>query len=168
MKILKIIILGIVFIISTEIGFLKAKSYKKRLNELNKIECSLNLFRTKIQYTNETIRDIFFQISHIIFSDKDNIFINTINCLNGNSLFEAWNYSISKDLYLSDLDKEILLVFGKNLGKLDKRGQECQLSETNELIKKQIKNAEIDLNKNDKLFKSLGSIGGAILILIFI
>ena len=79
MIIIKYICLILIFITSSKIGFIKSKGFKKRVEELNKIEISFNLFKTKIEYTNDVIEDIFKQISSIIYNDRTNIFLNTID-----------------------------------------------------------------------------------------
>ncbi len=168
MIIIKYICLICIFLTSSKIGFIKSKNLKKRVEELNKIESSFNLFKTKIEYTNDVIEDIFNQISSIIYSNRTNIFFNTINKKENKKLFESWSSSLEENLYLKEDDKELLKIFGKNLGKLDKKGQVFQLDEIISLIKKQIQKAEEDVKKNEKMYKSLGSIIGAIIVIILI
>lgn len=168
MIIIKYICLILIFLTSSKIGFIKSKGLKKRVEELNKIESSFNLFKTKIEYTNDVIEDIFKQISSIIYNDKTNIFFNTIDKKDNKKLFESWSISLEENLYLKEDDKELLKIFGKNLGKLDKKGQVFQLDEIISLIKKQIQNAEEEVKKNEKMYKSLGSIIGAIIVIIMI
>lgn len=168
MIIIKYICLILIFLTSSKIGFIKSKNLKKRVEELNKIESSFNLFKTKIEYTNDVIEDIFKQISSIIYNNKANIFLNTINKKDNKKLFESWSTSLEENLYLKEDDKELLKIFGKNLGKLDKKGQVFQLDEIISLIKKQIQKAEEEVKKNEKMYKSLGSIIGAIIVIILI
>ena len=168
MIIIKYICLILIFITSSKIGFIKSKGFKKRVEELNKIEISFNLFKTKIEYTNDVIEDIFKQISSIIYNDRTNIFLNTIDKKDNKKLFESWSISLEENLYLKEDDKELLKIFGKNLGKLDKKGQVFQLDEAISLIKKQIQNAEEEVKKNEKMYKSLGTIIGAVIVIILI
>lgn len=168
MIIVKYICLIFIFLTSSQIGLIKSQNFKKRVEELNKIESSFNLFKTKIEYTNDVIEDIFSQISLIIYSNRTNIFFNTINKKENKKLFESWSSSLEENLYLKEDDKELLKIFGKNLGKLDKKGQVFQLDEIISLIKKQIQKAEEDVKKNEKMYKSLGSIIGAIIVIILI
>ena len=168
MIIVKYICLIFIFLTSSQIGLIKSQNFKKRVEELNKIESSFNLFKTKIEYTNDVIEDIFSQISLIIYSNRTNIFFNTINKKENKKLFESWSSSLEENLNLNEDDKELLKIFGKNLGKLDKKGQVFQLDEIISLIKKQIQKAEEDVKKNEKMYKSLGSIIGAIIVIILI
>lgn len=168
MIIIKYICLILIFIITSKIGFIKAKSLKNRVDELNKIESSFNLFKTKIEFTNDIIEEIFKQISVVIYNNKSNLFLETINKPNKRNLLENWNISLEDNNYLKEDDKEILRIFGKNLGKLDKKGQVSQLKETINLIKKQTQYAEKEVLKNEKMYKSLGSIIGAVIVIILI
>ena len=121
MIILKLICLFLIFFISMKIGFIMANTYKLRLNSLENIKTSLNLFKTKIEYTNDTVTQVFNQISKIIYEDKDNIFKNVITNLEKDELYENWQKSLLNEEILKEDDKQILKLFGKNLGKLDKK-----------------------------------------------
>lgn len=121
MIILKSICLFLIFFISMQIGFDRANKYKLRLNNLENIKMSLNLFKTKIEYTNDTIVQVFNQISKIIYEDRENIFKNTIINLEKDKLYDKWKKSLIKEKTLKEDDKQILKIFGKNLGKLDKK-----------------------------------------------
>ena len=111
MIIIKIICLFLIFFISTQIGFQKANTYKTR---------EKNLIKLKIEYSNETIKEIFNQISKIIYEEKENIFLHTITNLEKDKLFENWYIYLQNEKILKEDDKEILKIFGKNLGKLDR------------------------------------------------
>ena len=121
MIILKLICLFLIFFISMKIGFIMANTYKLRLNSLENIKTSLNLFKTKIEYTNDTVIQVFNQISKIIYEDKENIFKNTISNLEKDKLYENWQNCLLNEKTLKEDDKQILKIFGKNLGKLDKK-----------------------------------------------
>ena len=121
MIILKLICLFLIFFISMKIGFILANRYKLRLNSLENIKTSLNLFKTKIEYTNDTVAQVFNQISKIIYEDKENIFKSTITNLEKDQLYENWKNCLLNEKILKEDDKQILKIFGKNLGKLDKK-----------------------------------------------
>jgi len=104
-----------------KIGFAIANRYKLRLNNLENIKTSLKLFKTKIEYTNDRIIEVFNQISKIIYEDKDNIFKNVVTNLEKDELYENWQKSLLNEEILKEDDKQILRLFGKNLGKLDKK-----------------------------------------------
>ena len=51
-------------------------------------------------------------------------------------------------------------MFGKLLGKTDKKGQISEIDLSLNFIEKQIQKAEVEKNKNAKLYKSLGVLIG--------
>jgi stage III sporulation protein AB len=103
-------------LISSYLGILKAKTFECREENLKKINNSLNMLKSKIEFTHEPLGDIFKDISKVIYSDKDNIFIN-VNSRN-NQFFESWCESVEKiDNSFTKEDKEIIKTFGKQLRK---------------------------------------------------
>ena len=57
-------------------------------------------------------------------------------------------------------DKNAIKALGKLLGKTDKTGQIREITLVESLIKAQIEKAEIEKNKNVKLYKTLGTVSG--------
>ena len=166
--ILKFIISILIIYICTYIGIYKAKTYEQREKELKKIKNSLAFFKSKIEFTYEPIEEVFNGISKSIYIHKDNIFKNTINKLNETDLNTSWNTAVEEAIYFNKEDKEVLKMFGKLLGKTDKKGQIGEIEITMEFIEKQIDTAELEKNKNSKLYKSLGILCGLGIVIIFI
>lgn len=161
MGILKIIILTLIASSCSYIGILKSKTFENRVKNLIKISEALNMFKTKIEFTYEPIKEIFTEISNIIYQNKENIFMNTIQNIKEKNVSLSWIEAIemSKEDFLNE-DKEVLKTMGKLLGKTDKTGQVSQILLTENLLEKQIEKAEIEKNKNTKLYKTLGTVLG--------
>ena len=70
----KIIIYTFIFLTSSLIGMLLSKKYVNRVNELNEFKNALNIFKTKIRYTYDTIPDIFSEISKNVHPNVGYIF----------------------------------------------------------------------------------------------
>lgn len=158
-----IILKGITLIgiasICTYIGILKAKTYENRVIELNKFQNALVMFKSKIEFTYEPLKNIFEDISNVIYSNKNNIFLMTMQ--KDESIYEAWSESIDEDISnLNKEDKEIIKMLGKLLGKTDIKGQVNEIALTQGLIEKQIEKAELEKNKNVKLYKTMGIVLG--------
>ena len=170
MQILKNIILILILIVCTYIGIDKAKSFKKREMELKRIKNSLNIFKTKINYTYETIGEIFKEISKLEYKDEKNIFLETINFLEKkNDLTLSWDQAVIKcNNYLNEEDKEILKMLGKTLGKTDKEGQISEIELVSNFLNKQISIAEEVRIKNEKLYRTLGITIGLTIVIVFI
>ena len=171
MNFIKYILIFFVFIISTMIGNLYSKKYSNRLNELEKIKNILNVFKAKIKFTCVPIQDIFSQL----YSDnQDNIgeIFKQVNIyMNNNSAQESWGKALeeAKDkTNLSNEDIAALKTLGKMLGNTDIDGQVSQIELTENLLTKQIENAQEEKKKNLKLYKTLGVATGLTIAIILI
>lgn len=167
MVIVKFLNLFLIGFICFYLGEVKAKSYKNRVLELNKFQNSLVMFKSKLEFTYETIKEVFTDISQVIYENKNNIFIDTLN--NDKEIYISWNEAIdnAKNDFTVE-DKEIMKMFGKLLGKTDIKGQLCQIELTQKLIEKQIEKAEFEKNKNSKLYKTIGIISGIAICIILV
>ena len=159
MIVIKLInLIGIVLICSY-IGILKAKTFEKRVVELNKFQNALVMFKSKIEFTYEPIKNIFEEISKIIYKNDENIFLLSIQ--NDKEINSSWCEAIDKiNNNLNIEDKEIIKMFGKLLGKTDIKGQVNEITLTQNLVEKQIQKAEFEKNKNVKLYKTMGIVLG--------
>ncbi len=159
MLILKYLLLGTILFSCSYIGILKAKTFENRVKELNKFQNALLMFKSKIEFTYEPIKNIFEEISKIIYKNDENIFLNSIN-IDGN-ITMAWNKAIENlKNDFNDEDKEMIKMFGKLLGKVDLVGQVNEIDLTMKLIEKQIEKAEAERNQNTKLYKTMGIVLG--------
>lgn len=159
-------LIGIIAICSY-LGIIKAKTFENRVKELNKFKSSLIMFKTKIEFTHEPIKNIFEEISKVIYRDKENIFLYTIE--NSIDICNSWNNSadkLKKDFTKEDI--EIIKMLGKLLGKTDINGQVNEIELTKSLIEKQIEKAELEKDKNSKLYKTMGVICGVGICIILI
>lgn len=167
MLIIKLIISVLIVYICTYLGIYKAKSYEIREKELKKLKNAFSFFRSKIEFTYEPIKDIFMQISKVIYDSKNNVFFKYVEYLENKTAENAWIMAVENGTYnIKKEDKEILKMFGKLLGKTDKNGQISEIELTQEFLEKQIENAEFEKDKNSKLYKSLGTLLGIGIIII--
>ena len=111
----KFCILGTIFGICSYLGFSKSKTLEKRVLELLKFENSLVMFKSKLQFTYEPIKNIFEEISKVIYNNEENIFLYTVN---GNqNIYESWCNGVQKNNYLNKEDKEVIKMMGKLMRK---------------------------------------------------
>ena len=158
--IIKLVILALILLICTQIGILKAKMYDNRVIALKKFKNSLEMLKSKIEFTYEPIKDIFEEISKIIFSDKENVFSSTVELMNKNGVNESWCMAVENDSNFNLEDKSTIKMFGKLLGRTDKAGQINEINVTSKLVDRLIEKAESEKAKNYKLFKTLGVVVG--------
>ena len=155
---LKVLNLGAIFFICFYIGCYKAKLCGERIKELQKFLNGIAMFKNKVEFTYEPINHIFFDISKVIYENKENIFKEIQN--NKKDINILWDEETDKINNINNEDKEIIKMFGKLLGKTDIKGQLGQIELATKLIEKQIEKAEIEKNKNFKVYKAMGMITG--------
>ena len=167
MILVKLSIFILIIMITTRLGFLKVNLFKTRLEELQKFKSALAFMKTKIEFTYDPIKNIFEDISAVVYENKENVFSSIKQ--NTNDFFKEWEKGILiyKDV-LKKEDIQIIRNFGKILGKTDKNGQISEIDLCAQLIDKQIKDAEKILLKNEKLYKTLGVTSGISICIILI
>ena len=150
-------LIGIIAICSY-IGILKSKSFENRVIELSKFQSALVMFESKLKFTYEPIKNIFEEISNVIYKNESNIFFFTSK--EEKDINKACCENASNILFLNNSDKEVIKTMGKLLGKTDIEGQLSEISLGLDLINKQLVDAEYERNKNSKLYKTMGVILG--------
>ena len=167
MLILKIIVYSVIFLTSSLIGILISKKYLNRVNELIEFKNALNLFKTKIRYTYEPIPEIFREISTTTNSNIGNVFKLAANKMNLLTAGEAWGMALKmEDLNINDEDRNVLNNLSKLLGKTDVQGQVSQIEITQNFLDEQIKKAELNRIKNEKMYRTLGMVIGLAIVIV--
>ena len=166
MQIIKYLMLFLILLSSSLIGRFLSKRYVYRLQELEEIQNCLNIFKSKIKFTYEPIPEIFKEISLNASKNISNIFDIAIKNMEKDNANIAWEKSV--DECVTNLNKEVLKTLSKLLGQTDSEGQISQIEITQNFIDVQIKNAQEEKQKNEKLYSRLGTtIGLAIVIILF-
>ena len=169
MLIIRIFIYSAIFLTCSIIGLLKSKKYVYRVNELREFKNALNIFKAKINFTYEPIPEIFEQISENSTSNIGGVFKKASYNMNFKSAGEAWNTAMETDiLNINTEDRNILKDLGKLLGKTDLKGQVNQIELTSSFLDDQIKKAEMEREKNEKMYRTLGMILGLGIVIILI
>lgn len=167
MQIIKYIILFLILIVSSVIGRMLSKKYVHRLEELEEMKSALNILKTKIKFTYEPIPEIFEEISKTSMKNIGNIFKRAKEKMNRKTANEAWEEAvIETESNLKADDKNILKTLSKLLGQTDMEGQISQIEITEKFLDTQIKEAEEEKRKNEKLYTRLGTIMGMALVIV--
>lgn len=172
MLFIRYLFLVLILSCSTSIGFLLSKRFADRLNELNTISNLTNTLQNKIRFTRMPLKEIFEELAEY----QDNLEISDLfrkiaKKMEKMKTSDAWVDAIDEkklcfNLSLKDLN--LIKTLGNTLGKTDIDGQMSEIEQFNTLLKIQIKEAEHEKNKNEKMYRSLGTIVGlAIVILLF-
>lgn len=166
---IKCIIYILIFSSSTYIGILISKQYSNRVSELQEIKLALNILKTKIRFTSEPLYSVFMEISMSSKGNVSNLFKNISENLKTNSAKVAWEQGIENEtLAIKKQDRQALKSMGKLLGKTDLDGQISEIELTESFLETQILDAQKEKDKNEKLYKTLGMVTGAGIIVILI
>lgn len=117
--------------------------------------------------------EIFEYIANVFKEDKNisKIFEYMTQEIKLNDANIALEKSIEKNkmnLSLNSEDIEVIKSLGKMLGKTDVEGQVSEINLTSEFLETQITKAEEDCKKNEKMYKTLGTIVGLAIVIILI
>ena len=165
----KILIYSFIFLSCSLIGILISKKYVNRVNELREFKNALNMFKTKIKYTYEPLPEIFAEISENIDSSIAIVFKIASEKMEICTAGEAWNLALKfEDLSIDEEDRNVLKNLSKLLGKTDIQGQLNQIEMTSDFLDKQIRKAENQKDKNEKLYRTLGMLLGMAIVIILI
>ena len=173
MEFIKMIILCLIFFTSALIGRILSKRFAFRLEELEEMQNALNVFKSKIKFTYEPLPEIFEELSNSTISNVSYIFSKAKEKMNEQTADTAWEDTLNeiekeKRTNLSLEDIHILKNLSKLLGQTDVEGQVGQIEITQSFLNAQIKQAEEEKVKNQKLYSRLGTtIGLAIVIILF-
>ena len=169
MIIFKYIIIFMIFLISTIIGYLISKKYSSRVQELKEMQNAINILESKIKFTYEPLPEIFIQISTLLNNNIGEIFKNASNTIKQKRVNIAWEEALTNSqTNFTKEDLEILKNIGRLLGKTDKDGQVSQLVLSKTFISSQIEKAENEEKKNSKMYKTLGTVVGLAIIIILV
>lgn len=171
MYLIKFMLLITLFGTSSTIGILLSKKFSNRVKLLKDLKNALNIFEVKINFSFETIPEIFKDISNKIDGTAGKMFSQTLKYMNEDNLIagEAWEKSVETNGYnLKKDDINSLKTLGKLLGRTDIEGQISQIELVSSFLEKQLNDAVESKNKNEKMYKKLGIIVGLVLVIVLI
>ena len=172
MLFVKYSILFFIFLICAYIGNLFSRKYRNRVDELKSFKEAFNILETKIKFTYEPIGDIFEEISNLFYKNKiRTVFDDAKRNMKKYDLNTSWNKSIDENkqnLDLNDEDLSTIKKLGNMLGKTDVQGQLSEIKLNMNFLDIQISYAEESKKKNEKMYRTLGTIFGLAIIIILI
>ena len=169
MQIIKYIILFLILFLTSNLGKILSKKYVHRLEELEEMKNSLNMFKNKIKFTFEPIPDIFEEISRTKVKNIGIIFKTAKEKMENKIASDAWEEAVEEsNNNLKEEDKSILKTLSKLLGQTDSEGQISQIEITEKFLDTQIKEAVEEKQKNEKLYTKLGTIIGLSIVIILV
>lgn len=145
-----------------------SNQYQTRVNNLKEMRGSLNMLQTKIKYTYMPLPDIFEEISSSCSLAVANIFDKAREKMQKMTAGQAWEEAVeeAKNTGFKQEDNHTIKALGKLLGKTDVEGQISEIELVQAFLETQIQKAEEECQKNQKLYKTLGVVGGLGIVII--
>lgn len=169
-------ILGCILILfaSTGIGFIYSESFKKRTTQLNELQRCIYQLQNEIIYTHTPLPEAILNIAEksvypikLVFDEISSLlFTNAVD-----TVYEAFHKVFNNKqsvLNLKSEDINVILDLAKNLGESDLEGQKKIFALTLENLKKQIKDSELSMKNNVKMYRYLGFSLGAMLVIVLV
>ncbi|MBC2580321.1 stage III sporulation protein SpoIIIAB [Clostridium sp. DJ247] len=169
-------VLGCIIILfaSTGIGFIYSESFKKRTAQLNEFQRCIYQLQNEIIYTHTPLPKAISNIAEKSVHPVKLVFdeISSLLCSNVvDTVYEAFYKVFSNKqsiLNLKGEDINVILDLAKNLGESDLEGQKKIFTLSLENLKKQIKDSELSMKNNVKMYRYLGFSLGAMLVIVLI
>ena len=172
MGLLKIVISISIVCLTGYIGYLKALKLKKREYILREMVTFLNLVKNEIKYMLNLLPNVYETSRQKLTTDLKvvigQIVVDMLTFDNLSFVDKSIVDNVSKLDELTDYDKNIFISTLKNLGRSDVDGQINIIDNTIAILENQIKEANEIKNSNSKVYKTVGTIAGLMIVIIFI
>lgn len=135
-------------------GWFCSKKLLMRRNFFKKFLCFVSNLSTQLRYSTS---DIFTLVS--LSASISGLDFFEISDETGTPFYKVWSERVSEipaKIGLKNSDRTLLLEFGEQLGKTDVDGQLKHLELYEALFKKQLTDAENEITKKSKLYKTMG------------
>ena len=164
-------IIGTLLVMAGSVGFgiyFSAKE-KFRVQDLLEFKKALMILASEIEYMRATLAEACANISkrtshgvREIFSD----FSDSLAQNEGETAYQLWTAALQKNsqkIFLAQEDKIIFEDFGKTLGYLDKQMEKNAIDFAVKYIDEKAASLQKQSDKNKKMYRSLGVIGGLLI-----
>jgi len=154
-------------------GEMKARSLGLRLAHLQHFQQALRLLSTEISYTATPLPRAFEVIGRRINGPVGEIFSRASRVMRDSNEMgagEAWRQSLKQgtgETYFNQEDLKIAEQLGISLGLSDREGQIKQIQLVSRQMEYALEEARQAKNKNERMWRYLGVLGGLALIIFF-
>ena len=158
----RILIGFLLWFLAGMLGFYESHRLKQRVAHLEHLQSVFEVFETEIRFAKSPIQTILerYQDSYPIFKTCYE------RCQNGADFPSAWTETVERISGLQNEEKRLLLDFGKTFGMTDHSGQLDSCSLMRSHLKRLLEESRYELQKKGKLYRSLGILCGAGIVLI--
>ena len=152
-------------------GYNISSVYHKRVCQMEEILLGLEMFLAEVNYGLTPLPQAFIYIGSRLKRPVGDLFLDSAALMQkskGLSARECWLKALKKNLDALELPREGMELvdrLGHLWGKGDKNGQLKQIALIQELLRQALREARNEYQKNDKLWKYLGLLGGLTLVI---
>ncbi len=169
---LKIIGLIIIFGSSVLTGLYFSNKSGFRIKDLTAMKKALAILKSEIEFAATPLPEAAMRISQQLSSPLKELFADFSERLTDyDSVYEPWELSLkaaSRLTYFQKEDTDCLLSFGQTLGYLDRQMQLQNIELVISYIDEKIDELTAARRKNQRMYGSLGVLGGLMLVILFI
>ena len=159
---------------SSALGLYLSSLAKFRQQDLLEFKKALLILKSEIEYIAAPLPEAISNIAVRTTNPVSKIFAhfaqNLKNNDDGETAYQLWMEAIKaykKESFLKKGDWELIEGFGKTLGYLDKQMQVDSIKFTTDYLDSQVAELQAVGDKNQRMFRSLGVIGGVLLLVVF-
>jgi len=174
MMVVRIIGMILTLAASGALGFYLASIGKFRQQELLEFKKALLILKSEIEYIAAPLPEAVTNIAGRTTAPVSDIFRQFAQSLKNNpegeTAYHLWLNAIEANKnksFLKSADWEALEGFGKTLGYLDKQMQSDSIKFTIEYIDVEVAELQVNNEKNQRMYRGLGLIGGVLLLVVF-
>ncbi len=170
----KLIICIIILLSGAGVGQLKAKTYDNRVYHLQDLLTTLKILESEMKYRLDPLPDLLMRVSTIkegMSSELLEIAARLLREPSSPGLSACWEKAVEiayRDSALNKEDKRIVADLGIELGKTDVANQHSMFHRTFSLLEVQVSEAVEEKRTKGKMYKSLGTAIGALIVILFI
>lgn len=162
---------GILMIVAstTLLGVFKSTAMKKRIISLQDMKTSLNLLKSEIMFSRNSLKEAFENIANV--SKNADVFKYTAEMIEEYGIKNAWKYGTEmafEGTCLKKEDTEVIALLGGELGMTDTENQLKNIDYISELLNKCIADANDEYTKTAKLCRSVGVLSGLLIAIVLI
>lgn len=166
---------GILIVLSTTLaGFRMGEVYRARIGDLYTLKKMVQLFDGEIRYGNALLEEVFVSAGRRLSAPFGLFLTKTgevLSGLPGSLLGDIWEKEVRESLkrtFLTEKDREELILFGRQLGHLDIQMQQKVLLQYETVLDREIEKLQSEAAKKQRLYRTLGVLSGLfVFILLF-
>ena len=164
---MKYVLLGIIFVVCTLVGYTFSLKYKRRQKFFSSIIMLAEKLDVEINYSRERLKKLILEFDENQKKNLLGIENNYLNFLDGDE--ELTNELLFKNItFLKPSERDVVFLFFKNLGRSDVENQSKEIKSHVKRCEDISKICDVENKKYGSLCTKLGIIAGLFLIVIFI